>query len=121
MSPSWIDVSIRCPLAARYTCAYKQAGHAADKAAEEKFERYGPHVLPLAFESFGRLGTAGRRTLEVQALHAAACARDQWAVSRLLPRWQASLERAVIYATADVVLLSLGARVTDHFSRATVE
>ena len=38
MATSWVDVSIRCPHVARYTCAHKQAGHAADKAAEEKFE-----------------------------------------------------------------------------------
>ena len=38
MATSWIDVSIRCLHAARYTCAHKQAGQAAGKAAEEKFE-----------------------------------------------------------------------------------
>ena len=115
MATSWIDVSIRCPHGARYTCAHKQAGHAAGKAAEEKFERYGPQVLPLTLESYGRLGATGRRTLEALALLAASCMRDHWAVPRFVPRWQASMERVVISATADVVLLALGAKVMERF------
>ena len=71
--------------------------------------------MPLVFESYGRLGGAGRRTLEVLALHAAACVRDQWAVQRLVPRWHAALERAVTFATAEIALLALGARVQSIF------
>ena len=111
----WVDVSIRCPHAERYTRADRAAGAAADRAAEEKRERYGPLVMPLVFESYGRLGSAGRRTLEVLALHAAVCVRDQWAVQRLVPRWHAALERAVTFATAEIALLALGARVQSIF------
>ena len=111
----WVDVSIRCPHAERYTRADRAAGAAADRAAEEKRERYGPLVMPLVFESYGRLGSAGRRTLEGLALHAAACVRDQWAVQRLVPRWHAALERAVTFATAEIALLALGARVQSIF------
>ena len=109
----WVDVSIRCPSAARYVKADRVAGTAAAVAAEEKHDRYGPYVLPLPFESFGRLGTAGRRTLEVLALHAAACVHDKWAAQRLVPRWHACLERVVTFATAEIVLLSMGTRMVD--------
>jgi len=51
-----VDVSIRCPLAERYTRAAEVAGSGAEKAAEEKRERYGPQVPPFVFESHGRLG-----------------------------------------------------------------
>ena len=81
----------------------------------EKRERYGPHVLPLVFESCGRLGAEGRRSLETLALHASATIRDQWAVQRLVPRWHASLERAVTLATAEIVLLALGSRAQNFF------
>ena len=112
---SWVDVSIRCPHAERYAQASSVPGEAAAKAAEEKHDRYGPFVLPLAFESYGRLGTAGRCTLEALAVHAGACAKDRWAVQRLVPRWLASLERAVIFSIAEIVLLALGARAMDVF------
>ena len=108
---SWVDVSIRCPHAKRYGRADHVPGEAAAKAADEKHERYGPFVLPLAFESYGRLGSAGRRTLEILAAHAGACAKDHWAVQRLVPRWSSALELAVTFSTAEVVLLSLGGRV----------
>ena len=113
----WIDVSIRCPLAERYGRADQVPGEAAAKAAEEKHERYGPYVLPLAFETYGRLGSAVRRTLEILAAHAGACTKDHWVVQRLVPRWSSALERAVTFSTAEVVLLALGARVSDTFGQ----
>ena len=112
---SRVDVSIRCPHADRYGRADHVPGEAAAKAADEKHERYGPFVLPLAFGSYGRLGNAGRRTLEILAAHAGACAKDHWAVQRLVPRWSSALERAVTFSTAEVVLLSLGGRVGGTF------
>jgi len=114
---NYVDVSIRCPHASRYTRAAHVPGSAAAKAADEKRDRYGPSVLPLVFESYGRLGTDGRRTLETLALHASATLRDQWAVQRLVPRWHASLERAVTFATAEIVLLALGSRAQNLFAR----
>ena len=107
----WLDVSIRCPLATRYSQAPSVPGSAASKGAEDKLARYGPKVLPLVFESFGRLGTEGKQSLQLLALQAGACAHDHWAVQRLLPRWQAALERAVHFATAEVTLLAMGANV----------
>ena len=113
----YVDVFIRCPHAARYTRAADVPGSAAAKAADEKRERYGPLVLPLVFESQGRLGLDGRRALETLALHASATMRDQWAVQRLVPRWHACLERAVMFATAEIVLLALGSRAQNLFVR----
>ena len=81
----WVDVSIRCPHAERYGRADQVPGKAAAKAAEEKHERYGAYVLPLAFETYGRLESAGRLTLEILAAHPWACAKDHWAVQRLVP------------------------------------
>ena len=114
---NYVDVSIRCPHAEGYTRAANVPGSAVAKAAEEKRERYGPRVLPLVFESYGRLGLDGRRALETLALHASATMRDQWAVQRLVPRWHASLERAVTFATAEIVLLALGSRAQNLFGR----
>ena len=109
----WLDVSIRCPLATRYSQAPSVPGSAASSGAEDKLARYGPKVLPLVFESFGRLGTEGKQSLQLLALQAGACAHDHWAVQRLLPRWQAALERAVHFATAEVTLLVMGADVVN--------
>ena len=109
----WLDVTIRCPLANRYPMAQSVPGSAASKGSEEKFTRYGPCVLHLVFESFGRLGTEGKQSLKLLALQAGACARDHWAAQRLLPRWQAALERAVHCATAEITLLSMGASVVN--------
>ena len=63
---------------------------------------------PLPFETYGRLGTDGRRTLEVLAAHAGACLGDSWALPRLGPLWHAALERVVHFNIAEVDLLALG-------------
>ena len=56
-------MGIGCPHVERYYGRADQVpGEAAAKAAEEKHERYGPFVLPAAFETYARFGTAGRRT-----------------------------------------------------------
>ena len=109
----WLDVSTRCPLATRYPQAPNVPGSAASKGAEDKLARYGPKVLPLVFESFGRLGTEGKQSLKLLALQAGACARDHWAVQRLLNRWQSVLKRAVHFATAEITLLAMGANVVN--------
>ena len=74
-------------------------------------KRYGNAVLPLAFESYGRLGVASRRTLETLAARAGTAAGDAYALPNLVPRWIAELQRSVIFAIADLDLLALGAFV----------
>ncbi|CAK0795081.1 unnamed protein product [Prorocentrum cordatum] len=109
VQPLYIDVSIRCPHAARYAQAQASPGDAANAAVDDKMRRYGSDVLTVALESYGRLAAGTHWSLEHLATHAAASLRDQWAAPRLVPRWRAALERAVAFAAADIDLLSLGA------------
>ena len=109
-----IDVSIRCPHAARYRDADKVVGVASAAAAKEKQDTYGLEVLPLAFESYGRFGAGSRDTLT--ALAHAACA----AAGGDLPRrlfWRCACETPVLFASADVALLALGGRGASHIAR----
>lgn len=112
VQPAWLDVTIRCPHAVRYPVAHARAGHAAAVGEQDKERRYGKSVLPVALESYGRLGTFSKECLEVLALQAGTCIGDHWALPRLVPRWIARLQRAVIFAVADVDLLALGANVS---------
>ncbi|CAK0877910.1 unnamed protein product, partial [Prorocentrum cordatum] len=48
VQPLYVDVTIRCPHAARYLRAATVAGDAADEAARGKRQRYGSAVLPVA-------------------------------------------------------------------------
>ena len=108
VQPIYIDVSIRCPHAQRYTHAASCPGSAASAAAADKRARYGNSVLPIVLESYGRLGTETLRSLDILATHAGCCLRDAWAAPRLLPRWRAAIERIVLHASADTELLALG-------------
>ena len=101
-----VDVTVRSPHAARYVDAATRCGTAAAAGAKEKRDLYGPQVLPLPFESYGRLGEAGRETLSSLT---AAVAGLRWANHSRLPHsWRACCERALTRATADVALLALG-------------
>ena len=103
-----VDVTIRCPHASRYTHACTKAGVAAAAGTKDKLDRYGDSVLTLAFETYGRLGDSGRVALDVLLSEAGLCAHDRWASQCLGPRWRLTLERALLFAQADIVLLSLG-------------
>ena len=109
--PAWVDVALPCPHAARYPVAHSRPGHAAAVAEQSKHDRYGDSVLPVAFETYGRIGYKSRQSLEVLAMQAGAYVGDQWALPRLMPQWVAQLQRTVLFAVADVDLLALGARV----------
>ena len=108
-SPLYLDVTIRCPLAQRYTTAWKTPGAAATYAVRQKEARYGPKVITIALESYGRIAVETAAALESIACTAGDGLRDRWAAPRLVPLWRATLQRAVVYATADVDLLALGA------------
>ena len=107
--PIYLDVTIRCPLAQRYSTAWKTPGVAATYAVRQKEARYGPKVITIALESYGRLAVETVAALESLACTAGHGLRDRWAAPRLVPLWRATLQRAVMYATADVDLLALGA------------
>ena len=66
----------------------------------------------MALETDGRLGAYSKECLEVLPLQAGTCIGDLWALPRLVPRWVALLQRAVIFAVADIALLALGANVS---------
>ena len=105
-----IDVTIRSPHASRYKSSATVAGVAAAAGAKEKKDRYGDTVLPLPFESYGRLGEVGHETLETLAIAASACTGP----ARFPHGWRAACERALLYAIADVGLLALGACASDN-------
>jgi hypothetical protein len=73
-----------------------------------KLKHYGEWVLPLAFETGGRLSLEGKRTFDTMAQRAGAAAIDNWALSKIVSRWPSALERCVVWSTADVDLLALG-------------
>ena len=107
----YIDVTIRCPHAERYEHAGHAPGEAASTAVREKRAHYGSSVLTVAMETYGRFAAEIHRALEVLASQAGYCARDQWAVPRLVPAWRSALERVVLFAVADIDLLALGRNV----------
>ena len=108
-----VDVTIRHPGAARYGAAGRRAGVAAQMAEREKHRRYGPEVIPLAFESGGRLGDEGAAGLE--QLAAVAAASECITTSRgLVTRWRQRLEAALLFALVDATLLALGGRCAEE-------
>ena len=104
-----VDVTVRSPHAARFPDAATRIGQPSAAGAKEKFDLYGPAVLPLAFESYGRIGAAGLRTIATLAVAAASSAFSPATSSRFQHLWRAACERALLYASADVALLALGA------------
>ncbi len=55
-----IDVTVRCPHAARYPTSASRVGTAAAAGDKDKRDHYGPTVSPFAVESFGRFGEGAR-------------------------------------------------------------
>ena len=82
---------------------------AADAGAADKRRRYGPEVWALNFETRGRLGADGIALLKHLASEASC-----WSVGvqkRLARMWRAKLERALIHAQAEGLLLCMGANL----------
>ena len=107
-----IDVSVRCPFAARYPRTDSVPGVAAAAGGKEKRDRYGTSVSPLIFETGGRIGHDGLETL-------AALQRDARMYGRRrlgrppgfdMRVLRLSLEVALAREVADATLLSLGCR-----------
>ena len=59
-------------------------------------------------ETYGRVAPESLQGLEFLAARAGDNLRDRWAAPRLLPIRRAALQRAVVFATADIDLLCLG-------------
>ena len=107
-APMLVDVSVRSPFAARYSSSTKP-GHASAVGEREKWRRYGDAVIPLVFESRGRLG---QQSLEGLESLVSAAASAKLCNPACLSTWRARLERAVLYSTADAYLRAAGAAAT---------
>ena len=73
-------------------------------------------MVPISFEPYGRLASESFKPLEEIAVNSASASTHKWAGSRLLNRIIERCLRAVIWATADVALASLGQGATSRES-----
>ena len=104
-----IDVTVRSAFASRYKNTCNKTGVAADIAAADKLRRYGPEVWTLNFESRGRLGKDGIAVL--QHLASEAMCWSPCGQHRLAYFWRTRLERTLVQAQAEGLLLCIGAKL----------
>ena len=122
----WIDVTTRSPHAERYNehrtdNASHVPGYAAPRGCYEKWDKYqSDAVAPFSYEPYGRIAVESVRALELIAVTAAGLSSDRWTSPMLLTRWLRDWQRMVIWASADVDLLSLGTAATKTESAITV-
>jgi len=118
-----VDVTVRCPHSIRLDHGTSTAATLPSAAARDgelgKLLRYGPQVMPLAFETYGRLGRQSADRLKqlvatVSSTSVRSCFRDGGA---LLSAVRRNLERALLFNIADVTLLSLGHTGGFHAAR----
>ena len=103
-----VDVTARCPYGVRYEKG-RAAGAAARAGEQEKEKRYGGAAMPLAFETLGRLGVESQRALERLAQLAREHAAEQVGQGRrLVASWRLELERQLVWAEADILLVAVG-------------
>ena len=105
----FIDVTIRCPQ--RKDKDHGEApGEMAELGERDKARRYGAHVMPLAFESYGRMGPESMMTLRQLTWDASTV--QKCAVHRLATMmysdWRTKLERTLLLEVADIALCCLG-------------
>ena len=91
----WMDVSVRCPHAGRYTDSASNTGVAAVAGETEKTKRY---ARSLVFETYGRLG--GEDTKLLRDLVTTAAANGQCS-PHAGGRWRTQLERMLMSALAE--------------------
>jgi len=106
-----VDVTIRCPHAQRTNKrASVVPSIAADEGESDKFNRYGRSVLPLALETYGRMGHKSLHTVTFLANHvvAATVASRFHRGSDFIAALRLDLERSLLWSIADVTLLSIG-------------
>ena len=104
-----VDVTVLCPHARGRERSHTAPALAAKSGESAKLSRYGDTVLPLAFESHGRLGPKSIGTLDTLAAWAATSVPwrmlDEKAIVR---RWRSSLEVVLLHEKADLLVQSLG-------------
>ena len=101
-----VDFTIRCPHAASHTSCEVIVGAAASSGIADKMRRYGPSVICLAYETYGRLhadSVAHLRTLSMDMVKQHSRAGPGVVYHRL----RLSLERALLFEVADYVLMAL--------------
>ena len=114
----WIDVTVRSPHAERYNQsdernAQNVPGLAASKGCQEKWDKYeSQEVIPIAYEPYGRIAIESLRRLEEISINAASMSQERWTPPTLLTQWLRDATRAVIWAAADIDLLSVGTGAT---------
>ena len=106
-----IDVTIRCPHAQRVaTHASRTPSAAAEAGEKDKHSRYGSSVLPIALETYGRMGRKSMQSvghLANQTVAASVSSRFHCG-SDFIASMRCELERALLWNIADITLLSLG-------------
>ena len=108
-SQRMIDVTVRCPHASIYNDCNLISGVAANAGVQGKLVRYRYSVLALWFETYGCLAGESIRLLrKIPSDFVRADSRAGSGVHYYRLRW--SLERALLFKTADATMLSLGAR-----------
>ena len=106
-----LDVTIRCPHAKRTAAkAAVVPSAAAGQGENDKHTRYGSSVLPVALETYGRMGRKSLLTVGLLAnqVVAATAASRFHSGSDFVAALRCELERALFWNIADITLLSLG-------------
>ena len=103
-----LDVTVRSTFAG-YANAATQPGVAAAAGVQTKLTRYGESVSAISVEPLGRMAQQSIDTLWQLAKEASYRGRNGSA-SLLFRRWRLSLERALLWSTAEMALVALGAQ-----------
>ena len=104
-----LDVTIRSPFSKMAMKRRSLLPGAAALAGERaKAPRYGVRVLPLSFESLGRLGKSSLATLETLRSEARLFGRAFFNVLGSALDWRRQLETVLMYEISDAALLCLG-------------
>ncbi len=103
-----IDVTVRS--AFQETCSNSNMvpASAASLGEQAKLTRYGPTVLPLSFETLGRLGYKSMEALDLLRSDAALWGKSQFSALGSACDWRRHLEVVLLYEVADAALLCLG-------------
>ena len=103
-----IDVTIRCPHRKNKDNG-EVGGAMAETGEEDKVRRYGVQVMPLAVESYGRMGKESRESLRQFAADMAVAYRGiAKSAADIYAEWRLKLERTVLLQLADIALSCLG-------------
>lgn len=106
-----VDVTVHSAYAPSCTTSHCVAGAAASKGESAKRTRYGNSVLPLSFETGGRLGAGSLECLSFLQQEALL-----WGLGETGVRgWQRELETVLMWQLADAALISLG-RASQRFA-----